>query len=805
MEFIKKALNGKLNYFRAANVLFHIYIFISGTHGSLCTSKETCATCIAESPLCAWCAQENFQNNITNEEIPRCNFIENLESICDAIVSPKESIQILKNMNLSDKGAIESEAIQIKPQKIKLRIRPNSVQKFTVEFRQAVDYPVDLYYLMDLSNSMEDDKDKLAELGDKLADEMSTITRNFRLGFGSFVDKTVAPYVSAHPFMLQQPCPAEVRNGKWRPACAAPYGFHNDMPLNSRTKEFAKKVRDVPISGNLDAPEGGFDAIMQAIVCREEIGWRNQSRKLLVLSTDNGYHYAGDGKLGGIIKPNDEKCHLDHRGSYTMSTQQDYPSLSQLSRNIRKHKMNLIFAVTKEQVAQYEMLNSRFGSTTGKLENDSSNIVALIREQYNKITSSVKMTDNAGDSSIIISYFTKCFGDKKEEMNICTDLKVGTNVTFEVAIQFNACPADRKLWNRTFDIFPLGLNEHLTVDMEMVCECDCEKPWNEEPASDKCTSGNGTFECGICDCNYQRYGKECECDGTDTDSFLQALNCHNGEDTEMCSGAGECLCGKCRCNKGPKPGEEYSGKYCECNNFLCDKKDGKLCNGADHGRCECGKCKCTRGWKGPDCNCRDTTETCISPDGQICSGRGRCDCGSCECDPEQEYFGKYCDDCSSCPGMCKELQSCVEHWLEGKIEVKNTGHNSTTCDFTIIPVDVLEVKGNEKLCAFEDSARCRISFKYVFDEKNSVNISARRAKDCPAPLNLIAIVSGVSGTVVGAGLFLLLLWKLLTTIHDRRELAKFEKERLIAKWQKEENPIYVEAVSTFRNPTYGGQ
>lgn len=35
-------------------------------------------------------------------------------------------------------------------------------------YRQAVDYPVDLYYLMDLSYSMKDDKQKLSELGDLL-------------------------------------------------------------------------------------------------------------------------------------------------------------------------------------------------------------------------------------------------------------------------------------------------------------------------------------------------------------------------------------------------------------------------------------------------------------------------------------------------------------------------------------------------------------------------------------------------------------------------------------------------------------
>lgn len=56
------------------------------------------------------------------------------------------------------------------------------------------------------------------------------------------------------------------------------------------------KVQKAPVSGNLDAPEGGFDAIMQAIVCGQ-IGWRERARKLLVFSTDAGFHYAGDGKV----------------------------------------------------------------------------------------------------------------------------------------------------------------------------------------------------------------------------------------------------------------------------------------------------------------------------------------------------------------------------------------------------------------------------------------------------------------------------------------------------------------------------
>ena len=37
-----------------------------------------------------------------------------------------------------------------------------------VKFRQAQNYPVDLYYIMDLSQSMFDDKESLARLGDTI-------------------------------------------------------------------------------------------------------------------------------------------------------------------------------------------------------------------------------------------------------------------------------------------------------------------------------------------------------------------------------------------------------------------------------------------------------------------------------------------------------------------------------------------------------------------------------------------------------------------------------------------------------------
>jgi protocadherin alpha len=46
----------------------------------------------------------------------------------------------------------------------------------------------------------------------------------------------------------------------------------------------------------------------------------------------------------------------------------------------------------------------------------------------------------------------------------------------------------------------------------------------------------------------------------------------------------------------------------------------------------------------------------------------------------------------------------------------------------------------------------------------------------------LGIVLGVIGAIVAIGLALILMWKVFTTIHDRREFARFEKERMMAKW-----------------------
>lgn len=55
-------------------------------------------------------------------------------------------------------------------------------QKFRVRFLRAAGYPVDLYYLMDLSYSMKDDLERVRQLGHALLVRLQEVTHSVRIG-----------------------------------------------------------------------------------------------------------------------------------------------------------------------------------------------------------------------------------------------------------------------------------------------------------------------------------------------------------------------------------------------------------------------------------------------------------------------------------------------------------------------------------------------------------------------------------------------------------------------------------------------
>ncbi|KAJ8936075.1 hypothetical protein NQ314_012510 [Rhamnusium bicolor] len=810
-----------------------------------CTSKGKCHECI-QTPSCAWCYDPEygdsarcFQPSSSSDANAQCDekYIlnpDNVLSIIQALALSKAESRIgsggtleqgyegsyYNNESWSASGSFSGGAggsaaggygggrhiVQVSPQRLNLKLRARQSYSIYMNYTQAEDYPVDLYYLMDLSKSMSDDKEKLYILGDKLASTMRNLTSNFRLGFGSFVDKVVMPYVSTLPEKLRRPCDNCVAPYGFRhhmtlsnnthifsnllygyslihpcEGCAAPYGYKHAMRLSTNTTQFSHMVKQASVSGNLDAPEGGFDAIMQSVVCRNQIGWREQARRLLVFSTDASFHYAGDGKLGGIVKPNDGYCHLSTDGLYSQSSFQDYPSIEQINLSVKKNSINVIFAVTRGTIDIYEQLAKNIeGASVAKLEGDSSNIVDLVKEQYEQISSTVELKHNAS-SAVSIKFFTRCLNTSGALVNTnkCGDIRVGDIINFKIDLEVIKCPEKRADHFQTIQIYPVG-----------------------------------TYKCGICECNPGAFGRICQCTSEQSAENTTLLDCvHPSSPPGLeCSGKGQCVCGRCSCEARANDNERIYGKYCECDNFSCERHNGKLCSGPDHGICDCGECHCKEEWTGSNCACKKSNATCFTPgvvDGKICSGHGECECGVCVCENTSEgrFSGKFCEKCPTCSDRCSEFKDCVQCQQYKTGPLKNPDECASKCT-KFVPIPVKEAIADEEsgeVRCYYDEDECRFAYVYYYDEKNKFQIRAQEELACRHPVHLPAIVVGLIAAIILIGMAVLLLWKLLTTIHDRREFARFEKEKMMAKWDTGENPIYKQATSTFKNPTYAGK
>ena len=64
---------------------------------------------------------------------------------------------------------------------------------FNLSIRPAPNFPLDVYFLMDFSQSMKNDLVQMRRLAYRTAGAIRSISRDFTVGFGSFVDKKQIP------------------------------------------------------------------------------------------------------------------------------------------------------------------------------------------------------------------------------------------------------------------------------------------------------------------------------------------------------------------------------------------------------------------------------------------------------------------------------------------------------------------------------------------------------------------------------------------------------------------------------------
>uniref|UniRef100_A0A7N6B1J1 Integrin beta n=1 Tax=Anabas testudineus TaxID=64144 RepID=A0A7N6B1J1_ANATE len=710
--------------------------------------------------------KENLKmDEIGEQEAARCDTKAQLIARgceMDNIISPQNTITIEKKDPLST-SFDQEEPVQLSPQKINLILRPGLPTTFSVSFRRVEGYPVDLYYLMDLSYSMKDDLANVQGLGKELFEALNKITKHAQIGFGAFVDKTVLPYTNTNKEKLQNPCDGNDQQ------CQAAFGYRHVLSMTSSENEYKEKVAKQSISGNLDSPEGSLDAMMQAAVCGDKVGWRNSSTRLIVLATDAGFHMAGDGKLAGILEPNDEQCHMEN-SLYTKSSDMDYPSVGQLAMQLEKNNIQPIFAVTKTVENVYKQLSSMIPkSEVGVLSSDSKNVVELIVNAYSRLSSKVTVTHDNLPDNVRVFYTPICDNSIKGNIRgVCENVLVGKKISFNVTVTADSC-----MENKAFIIRPLGIKDTLTVTLSTNCKCQCNDPVE---SSSHCTeNGRGRVNCGICKCNEGYVGQFCECDRGGKDERSLRASCQRQNGTE-CEGQGDCVCGRCLCHTS-ESGKSYHGDYCECDDDHCEKFQNQLCGG--NGKCNCGKCECNPGYDGSACHCKKSEESCLTINNTVCYGRGTCKCNRCEC--KEGYQRPLCQTCPSCPDPCQTKLNCIECLGFDSGPFKKNCSLACSKSLHHEMVDSIPKSSNE--CHQKDSQGCWINFKLdqLVGEDN-YNALIQKQRDCPEPPSVIAIIGGSIASVALIGIILLMLIKLLLYMKDLKEFRKFENEKKKSKW-----------------------
>ncbi|XP_016893610.1 integrin beta-1-like isoform X2 [Cynoglossus semilaevis] len=305
--------------------------------------------------------------------------------------------------------------------------------------------------------------------------------------------------------------------------------------------------------------------------------------------------------------------------------------------------------------------------------------------------------------------------------------KTGPPAQVQVYVEAARCPSDDEMGPWSVSITPKGFSMSTTLEITFECQCGCVGIREENSAA---CSGRGALMCGRCDCYNSFSGKECQRESGSLVSPNEDY-CRSDPDALVCSGRGLCVEGFCECERRINPAEIYSGRYCECSNFDCERSNNKICAG--HGLCTCGECLCDEGWTGEDCSCSMDVNSCMATNQKVCNDRGMCQCGTCVCMPP--YADPTCESCPTCQDTCMQHMECVQCRAFGMGTKKDScdqdcGHISV--EMVETTEELLKTENGAKICKMRDENDC--SFYYTAPSSSGGQTTVARSKECPRGL-----------------------------------------------------------------------
>lgn len=738
----------------------------------LCYEQTNCGDCIRVHPCCHWCYE---QTNFTGPY--RCNFLNELESCGTRIERNRESsIGIIEDNDFSQiqRARDATKAIQIKPQSFKVTLRQDSPVNLTFIYKAAKNYPLELYYLGDLSYSMRNHLETLKNLGDDLGKSLENLTLHYRLAYGSFLDKPGMPFIYTDQKNRDNPCLTDTEK------CEEAYLFKHRLNFTSNIESFFEEVRNSKISANVDDLDGALEAIFQILVCNRRFQWSQFSRKLILLSTDSLLHAAGDGILAGASAVNyKELCLVNSKGDHVAPLKYDYPSLGHIKSLLNKFKVNLIVAVTKDKIKSYKKMKQDIleqEAYVGELQENSKNILELVKTGYYNFIRQVEFSANLSHApELEVKFFGDCY--RTNDFNYtdgCQNVEEDVPLTFKLQLTLKEMTSKR---SEQIIIKEKTINEDIEVAIDYVSvNCDC--PHYDQSSILECVHGN--FSCGSCICATGWQGVTCSEECKD-----DPRACRVDDNSRTCTRRGDCECGKCKCQK------PYIGEFCQ---FECPmNKFGQICNA--QGTCYEGVCTCRSGYTDDDCSCETSTDGCKwAGSDDICNNHGACHCNKCQC--EDGYQGAYCEREGSQNNFCEIYEDYVKSFAENHTEYFHEK------DVNILVSDMNDTNRCVSECTtiyFSGNAqRCFLDYCYRKGENNTVHLGTKN-KSCivtAQAIGLGAAMSALAAVILG-GVIIILLRKWQINKADAAEYKKFVEE---SKAWNELNPIYKSPVSEFRNP-----
>jgi len=224
--------------------------------------------------------------------------------------------------------------------------------------------PVDVYFLLDLTGSFNDDLKNMSRLMADLVKRIQSgeFGKDVRLGLGSFMDKPQAPF------------------GRRKM-----YTFKNHQSLTLDVARLVPAVKSLRVAPGGDVPEAQFEALVEMVGKAKTIGFRKDVRSFVALVTDAPPHVAGHWRkppkgrtipkrFARLYSPGPE----DGKGD-SKPLNEDYPSQAQVADALNSLEISPMFLVSGSSIRIYQRFVSKLGrGVTFPISADSANLLQAL-------------------------------------------------------------------------------------------------------------------------------------------------------------------------------------------------------------------------------------------------------------------------------------------------------------------------------------------------------------------------------------------------------------------------------------------